>query len=194
MLSGCGASSLNDFKLETANLGTDAEAKDAADDLEKQPAQEPPTKTASITTASTSVDPKTKARLKEAAEKVIATGDPKSPAYKIGPMDVLEISVFKVEELSKTLQVSSIGTINVPLIGERPAAGRTAREIEKDLTDKWGAKYLQDPQVTVFVKEYNSQRVTVEGAVEKPGGLSNSRAHDFAAGHCNGARYGRRDC
>lgn len=90
-------------------------------------------------------------------------------AYKIGPQDVLDISVFKVAELSKTVQVADTGTINLPLVGEVPAAGRTAQDVERELTKQLGAKYLQSPQVTVFVKEYNSQRVTIEGAVKKPG-------------------------
>lgn len=94
---------------------------------------------------------------------------PESTAYRIGPQDVLEISVFKVPELSKSVQVADAGSINLPLVGEVPAAGKTAQEIERDLTKKLGDKYLQSPQVTVYVKEYNSQRVTVEGAVKKPG-------------------------
>jgi polysaccharide biosynthesis/export protein len=90
--------------------------------------------------------------------------------YTVGPMDVLEITVFKVPELSmKGVQVADTGTINVPLLGEVPAAGRTAQEIERDLTMQLGAKYLKSPQVTVFVKEHNSQMVTIEGAVVKPG-------------------------
>jgi polysaccharide export outer membrane protein len=90
--------------------------------------------------------------------------------YTVGPMDVLEITVFKVPELSmKGVQVADTGTINVPLLGEVPAAGRTAQEIERDLTKQLGAKYLKSPQVTVFVKEHNSQMVTIEGAVVKPG-------------------------
>jgi polysaccharide export outer membrane protein len=89
--------------------------------------------------------------------------------YTVGPLDVLEISVFKVPELSKSVQVADTGTINMPLLGEVRAAGKTAQEIEQDLTRQLGAKYLKSPQVTVFVKEHNSQTVTIEGAVMKPG-------------------------
>jgi polysaccharide export outer membrane protein len=107
------------------------------------------------------------------AEKVAqsygAMTNPKSKAYKIGPLDVLEIAVFKVPELSKSVQVSESGSINYPLIGEVQAGGKSARELEQDLTKALGTKYLQNPQITVFVKEYNSQRVTVSGAVKKPG-------------------------
>ena len=98
-----------------------------------------------------------------------APASPGTSAYKIGPVDVLEISVFNVPDLSKTVQVADTGTINLPLVGDVVAAGRTAQEIERDLTKKLGDKYLQSPQVTVFIKEYNSQRVTIEGAVKKPG-------------------------
>jgi polysaccharide biosynthesis/export protein len=92
-----------------------------------------------------------------------------STAYRIGSSDVLEISVFKVPDLSKTVQVADSGSINLPLVGEVPAAGRTTEDLERDLTARLGAKYLQNPQVTVFLKEANSQRVTIEGAVKSPG-------------------------
>lgn len=82
---------------------------------------------------------------------------------------MLEVAVFKVPDLSKVVQVSESGTINYPLVGEVEAGGRTAREVEQDLTKLLGAKYLQSPQISVFIKEYNSQRITVEGAVKKPG-------------------------
>ena len=98
-----------------------------------------------------------------------SVADPGSKAYKIGPRDVLEISVFKVPDLSKTVQVSEAGTISYPLAGEIVAGNKTAREVELDLTRILGAKYLQNPAITVFVKENNSQRVTIEGNVVKPG-------------------------
>jgi polysaccharide biosynthesis/export protein len=98
-----------------------------------------------------------------------ATTDGSASGYAVGPLDVLEISVFKVPELSKSIQVAPTGTINMPLVGEIPAAGRTAQQIEQDLTNRLAAKYLNNPQVTVFVREHNSQTVTVEGAVMRPG-------------------------
>jgi polysaccharide biosynthesis/export protein len=102
-------------------------------------------------------------------ESVTSASKPGTGAYKIGPLDVLDISVFKVPELSKSVQVADTGSVNLPLVGEVPVAGRTAQEVERNLTTLLGKKYLQSPQVTVFVKEYNSQRVTIEGAVKKPG-------------------------
>lgn len=108
-------------------------------------------------------------RLPASAATYATASTPGNAAYKIGPQDVLEVSVFKVPELSKSVQVADAGTVNLPLVGEVPAAGRTAQDVERDLSARLGAKYLQNPQVTVFIKEYNSQRVTVEGAVRKPG-------------------------
>ncbi|HUD86752.1 MAG TPA: polysaccharide biosynthesis/export family protein [Xanthobacteraceae bacterium] len=105
----------------------------------------------------------------EAADKLTAVATPGNAAYKIGPLDVLDISVFKVPDLAKTVQVAEDGTINYPLLGTVQAAGKTAHQIEGDITQKLGTKYLRDPHVTVLVKEYNSQRVTVEGAVKTSG-------------------------
>lgn len=89
--------------------------------------------------------------------------------YKIAPLDVLEVTVFGVEELNRTVQVSSSGMITLPLVKAVKAGGRTQAEIERDIAAKLEASYLQSPQVSVFVKEYNSQRITVDGAVKKPG-------------------------
>ncbi len=94
---------------------------------------------------------------------------PATANYRIGAQDVIEVSVFKVPELSKTVQVSELGTINMPLLGDVPIAGKTGREAEQDLTHLLKAKFLQNPQVTVFVKEYNNQKITVEGAVKRAG-------------------------
>jgi len=105
----------------------------------------------------------------KAADALTAVAKPGNSAYKIGPLDVVEVTVFKVPDLTKTMQVAEDGTVNYPLVGEVPAAGRTAHELEHDLAQKLGAKYLRNPQVTVLVKEFNSQRVTVSGAVKTSG-------------------------
>jgi len=105
----------------------------------------------------------------QTADKLTSVAKPGNSAYKIGPLDVLDVSVFKVPDLTKSMQVSEEGTINYPLVGDIPAAGKTAHELEHDLTQKLGAKFLKNPQVTVFVKEYNSQRVTVTGSVKNTG-------------------------
>ena len=88
--------------------------------------------------------------------------------YNIGPEDLLEISVFEVEKLNKTVRVSSHGNISLPLLGVLRVKGLTANQLERELRDLLAEKYLQDPQVSVFIKEYRSQRISVMGAVEKP--------------------------
>jgi polysaccharide export outer membrane protein len=105
----------------------------------------------------------------QAADKLTAVAKPGNSAYKIGPLDVLAISVFKVPDLDKAVQVAEDGTINYPLIGDIRAAGRTAHELEHDLAQKLGGKYIKNPQVAVFVREYNSQRVTISGSVKNTG-------------------------
>lgn len=89
--------------------------------------------------------------------------------YKIGPEDLLEISVFEEEKLNKTVRVSSQGNISLPLLGILRVKGLTANELEKEIRDLLSEKYFQDPHVGVFIKEYRSQRISVIGAVEKPG-------------------------
>jgi polysaccharide biosynthesis/export protein len=108
------------------------------------------------------------------AEKIFATGSttPVSSGaadYKIAPLDVVDISVFGVQDLTRTVQVSSTGMISLPLIRTVKAGGKTTGELEREIAERLNASYLQSPQVSVFVKEYNSQRITVDGAVTKPG-------------------------
>jgi polysaccharide biosynthesis/export protein len=130
----------------------------------------PKEQSAGLTTGSVKAEPETKAvRLPASAAAFTSVATPGNTAYKIGPLDVLDVSVFKVPELSKVVQVADTGTVNLPLVGQIPTAGKTAEEVERDLEAKLGAKYLESPQVTVYVKEYNSQRVTVEGSIKKPG-------------------------
>jgi polysaccharide export outer membrane protein len=101
----------------------------------------------------------------EASDKASAQED----EYKIGASDLLEISVFQVKELDRAVRVNSRGLITLPLIGSISAAGLSSTELEDVIAGKLKDGYLQDPQVSVFIKEFTSQRVTVEGQVEKAG-------------------------
>ncbi|MGE0212492.1 MAG: polysaccharide biosynthesis/export family protein [Parvibaculaceae bacterium] len=96
-----------------------------------------------------------------------AAATPDLGSYRIGDQDVLEIAVFQVPELSQTVRVAD-GNITLPLIGSVRASGRTAEELRADIANR-SQKYLQSPQVSVNIKEFNSHRITVEGAVLKPG-------------------------
>lgn len=89
--------------------------------------------------------------------------------YVIGPEDVLDIIVWDQANLTKTITVSSEGTITYPLLGEIKAAGLTADRLAGTLAEKLEAGYIRNPQVTVLIKEYNSQKIMVFGQVDRPG-------------------------
>lgn len=89
-------------------------------------------------------------------------------SYRIGPGDVLTVKVFQVEDLNRDVAVSDNGTITLPLIGSIMANGRSSPELERAIAGGL-RNYMHSPQVSVFVKEYNSQKFTVEGAVKTPG-------------------------
>lgn len=91
------------------------------------------------------------------------------PDYILGSEDVLEISVLDVPELKETARVDNDGVIVVKLLGRVKAAGLTTRQLQAELEKEWGKNYLQDPVVTVFIKEFHACPVSVIGAVEKPG-------------------------
>ena len=118
---------------------------------------------------SASEDPTLKAGAADEAAVLTSSATQGNAAYKIGALDVLEISVFRVPDLTKVVQVSDMGTIDYPLVGEFRAAGKTAHQLEGEVAKKLGDKFVQKPQVSVLVREYNSQRITVEGSVHNPG-------------------------
>lgn len=90
-----------------------------------------------------------------------------SQNYRIGVGDLLQVEVYDEKDLTKEVRVLTDGFISFPLLGSLQASGRTVGELEKDITQKLAAKYLVNPQVTVFVKEFSS--VFVFGEVQKPG-------------------------
>lgn len=89
--------------------------------------------------------------------------------YRIGPSDLLDIKVFQAEELSREVRVDPQGNITLPLLGNIKAAGQTQSGLEQQLASLMQKSMLQNPQVSVFIKENTAQRVTVEGEVKKPG-------------------------
>lgn len=89
--------------------------------------------------------------------------------YIVGRQDLLKISVFDLPELDQTVRVADDGSITLPLLGRLFVAGVTKRNLEEMLEELLEEKYVRDPQVTVFVQEYESKKVAVTGAVKKPG-------------------------
>ena len=89
--------------------------------------------------------------------------------YLIGQSDLLTIKVFQAEELSGEVRVDQRGAITLPLLGNVRIAGLTKVQAERRLIELLGANLLQNPQVSIFIKEFTNRRITVEGEVNKPG-------------------------
>jgi polysaccharide biosynthesis/export protein len=89
--------------------------------------------------------------------------------YRVGPNDLIDIEVFEMDNLKRTVRVNAAGAISLPLIGQVPVAGLTSQEVEERIAARYSEKYLQNPQVSVFIKEFTSERITIEGAVARPG-------------------------
>ena len=106
------------------------------------------------------------------AYKVIPPDDPSSRLsdYRIGPLDILSVTVFREPDLTlKELQVDAGGNLVFPLIGAVEASGKTANELSSEIARRLNERYLRNPQVSVVVSSSTSQRVTVEGSVTEPG-------------------------
>ena len=93
----------------------------------------------------------------------------KQKEYRIGPLDLIDIKVLYSEEVSRSVRVDSRGNISLPLLGIVKAAGLTPYELEQVITNKLSIDLIQNPQVTVFIKEFTSQRMTVQGVVNRAG-------------------------
>ena len=89
--------------------------------------------------------------------------------YTIGPQDVLTIQVFDDPALGGKYTVETDGTFSFPLIGRVKASGMSLRAFEVELKGKLADGYFKNPQVTVSVEQYRSQRVFVNGEVRMPG-------------------------
>lgn len=97
---------------------------------------------------------------------VATTGE----AYQIGPADKLAVRVFQVDDLSfDEIFVDASGYLQLPLLGAVRAAGLTPAELSRDIETRLGERYLRNPQVVVTVSAAASQKVTVDGAVTRPG-------------------------
>lgn len=94
---------------------------------------------------------------------------PTPSGYKVGIRDVLKVVVWSQQDLSGSFTVGTTGRVAFPLVGEVQAAGRSVDEIEADLRGKLADGYLTNPQVSIEVAEFNSQRVFVVGEVRVPG-------------------------
>lgn len=104
--------------------------------------------------------------LPEPARTDLSAGD--RPSL-IGPLDVINVEVFGVEDLSRELQVDLGGQITMPLIGKIDARGETPSELATKIASLLRGRYVRNPDVTINVKSSVSQNVTVDGQVTQPG-------------------------
>lgn len=87
--------------------------------------------------------------------------------YRLGSDDVIEVFVWKEPELTTTVAVRPDGRISLPLAGELDARGKTANELQQEITAKL-SQYVVKPVVNVMVKQVNSLKISVLGEVRKP--------------------------
>lgn len=94
---------------------------------------------------------------------------PLEEGYRIAPLDKLTIKVLRMNDLTGDYNVDLAGNISLPLIGEVRAVNLTTAQLDSELTAKLGEKYLENPDVSVGIKESTSRVVTVDGAVKSAG-------------------------
>jgi len=97
--------------------------------------------------------------------KKVATQDPN---YVIGSQDMLDISVWREPDFSRTVPVRPDGKISLPLLNDMQAAGLTPSQLAEELTKSLN-KFVTNPQVTIIVTQINSQRFYVLGEATRPG-------------------------
>lgn len=89
--------------------------------------------------------------------------------YRVSPNDLIEVEIYEMENLKRTVRVNAAGAISLPLIGQVMVGGLTPQEIEQRIASRYSERYLQNPQVSIFIKEFTTDRITIEGAVGRPG-------------------------
>lgn len=102
------------------------------------------------------------------AGKVAQKGTTADPNYIIGAQDLLDVSVWKEAELTRTVPVRPDGKISLPLLNDVQAAGLTPQQLAAEITTNL-KKFVTNPQVTVIVSQINSQRVYILGEAVRPG-------------------------
>lgn len=90
-------------------------------------------------------------------------------AHALGPGDVVEIKVFREQDLAGVYRVGPEGHLDFPLIGHVQIRGKKPQEVAEEIRRRLADGYLVDPQVTVFLREMNSQKIHVLGQVNKAG-------------------------
>jgi polysaccharide export outer membrane protein len=114
----------------------------------------------------------------------ILTAPPEDIESKLGPGDLITVNVLESEELNTETRVSSRGFVSLPILDQVEVTGLTASEAEEKIEQLLKEKYLNDPHVSVFVKEKISDQVTLVGSFTMPGNydyISGRRLLDIIA-------------
>lgn len=88
--------------------------------------------------------------------------------YRIGPEDLLDISVWRNPDLSRTVPVRPDGKVSLPLVNDIKAAGLTPTALRQELIDRL-SEFIPAPEVAVIVREVHSMKIAVVGSVKTPG-------------------------
>lgn len=130
-------------------------------------AAQTPTQPPPVATPAPAATPKIASDSK-AAPTTVPTGVPLPPGYKIGPDDVLHVMFWRDKDLTNEVTVRPDGRITLPLLNDVVAAGLTPDELRAKLMSD-AQRFVEDPNVTVVVKQINSRKVFITGMVGKPG-------------------------
>ncbi len=109
--------------------------------------------------------------IRQINEMLLATmvNSPPPTDYILGEGDLIQVTVFEDDNLKSEGRVGARGSVTLPLLGPVPVQGLTSYEAERKIEDLYRAKYLQDPHVSIFVKEHVSGKITLMGSLKKPG-------------------------
>lgn len=108
----------------------------------------------------------------QAAPAAATASPPSGHEYVIGPKDVISVTIFNEEEMSRpSLTVDAEGTVDMPHIGRVMVSGLTVRQVEDALVERYSGAYLINPSISVTVREFRNMIVYVQGAVKSAGAV-----------------------
>ena len=125
-------------------------------------------KSVSFPEGSVGSQPKSDLNKQIANSAVLKNVEAANDVYYLGAGDILELTVFQVEELNTKVRVNGRGEVILPLLGKLDVNGKSVSDVEDIVRQKLEADFLQNPQVSLFIEEYRSQQITVMGAVNNP--------------------------
>jgi polysaccharide export outer membrane protein len=121
-----------------------------------------------VMTATGSAQSGSKQAVSEAAGAAASTSTPLPPDYRIGPEDQISVVFWREKDMSADVVVRPDGKISLPLLNDMQAAGYTPEQLRGRLMEA-AAKFIEEPNASVVVKQVNSRKVYITGMVTRPG-------------------------